>query len=99
MNCVDCQIGCQMQRLTYNMLAKSLYCPQSQGGTTLSEANLKGADPEAAEYLNGTKMRAVRGLTQVQREACIKKGAIFDSTDQPAIPDADKSSSRSDASS
>ena len=23
MNCIDCQIGCQMQRLTYNMLATS----------------------------------------------------------------------------
>ncbi len=65
----------------------------------LSETNLKGADPEVAEYLHGTKMSAVKGLTQVQREACIKKGAIFDSTDQPAIPDADKSSSRSDTSS
>jgi hypothetical protein len=59
-------------------LAKSKLDGADLSLSDLSEAYLKGADPEAANYLDGTIMHGVKGLTEEQLKACKAKGAIVD---------------------
>jgi uncharacterized protein YjbI with pentapeptide repeats len=44
----------------------------------LTNANLSGANPEKAASLSRTRMNGVTGITEDQREACKKMGAIFE---------------------
>ena len=46
-------------------------------GINLRGANLQGANPEAANSLQDADMNGVLGLSQEQRDACIRKGAIL----------------------
>jgi len=53
----------------------------------LRGANLEETKPETARSLEGTKMYGVKGLTDPdQIEACKRKGAIFDNSDQRDVP-------------
>jgi uncharacterized protein YjbI with pentapeptide repeats len=62
-------------------------------GAQLKGVNLTKANPEDATSLEDTKMNEIIGLTQEQREQCIKKGAIFDDIQQAPASDANSSSS------
>ena len=44
----------------------------------VSVADLRAANPEAAEELDGTQLRGAVGLTPAQRDACADKWAIVD---------------------
>ncbi len=50
----------------------------SQGERDPRPADLSGANPEAAQTLEGTDLHGVIGLTKEQLEACNAKGAIID---------------------
>src|SRR2546421_5345910 len=69
-------------------------------GADISRADFTGADltranPEAAALLKDAKMSSVVGLTPEQRDACVKAGASFDSSNQSTASDTKSSSSLS----
>jgi uncharacterized protein YjbI with pentapeptide repeats len=69
--------------LSETKLRGAIFIGTNLSGANLSGAELPGADlsnanPEDAESLKNTKMHGVIGLTSIQYDACLAKGAIME---------------------